>query len=55
MPVVQVVVEQSVPRPKLEILQELIVEHKSQRIEDIKLGLFNIVSYPKKLIQARPA
>jgi hypothetical protein len=56
-PIVQVVVEQPVSRAKLEILQEFIVEHKSQRIEHVKLGLFNGVSHPppkKKFNRARP-
>ena len=46
-PIVQIVVEQSISRAKLEIRQEFVVEHESQRIEDIKLGLFNGVSCPK--------
>jgi hypothetical protein len=46
-PIVQVVVKQSVSRAKLEILQEFVIEHESQRIEDVKLGLFNCVSHGK--------
>ena len=46
-PVVQIVVEQSVSSAKLEILHELVVEHESQRVEDVELGLFNNVSCNK--------